>query len=308
MRAGACKSDGPHFVEAPALTPGPSPARRERGETPLLSAYVNPASIGVFDSGLGGLSVLREIRALLPHEALLYLADSKYAPYGEKPETFVEARTLQACEWLLGQGCKALVIACNTATMHAVQTLRERLPVPIIGVEPGLKPAAAASGSKVVGVLATANTLKSAKFGRLLSSLAGESRFICEAGLGLVSLIEQGDLDGPAVRERLDAYLTPMLEAGADTLVLGCTHYPFLSGTIREMVGDQLALVDTGSAIARQLARKLAEHGLCADAGALPRDRFVSTKDATHLHAMAAALLRVDADAETAVIEPAPAF
>ena len=269
---------------------------------------MNPAPIGVFDSGLGGLSVLREIRALLPHESLLYLADSKYAPYGEKPETFVEARTLQACEWLLGQGCKALVIACNTATMHAVQTLRERLPGPIVGVEPGLKPAAAASRSKVVGVLATANTLKSAKFGRLLSSLDGESRFICEAGLGLVSLIEQGDLDGPAVRERLDAYLTPMLEAGADTLVLGCTHYPFLSGTIREMVGDQLALVDTGNAIARQLARKLAEHDLAADAGALPRDRFVSTKDAAHLRAMAAALLRVDADAETVVIEPAPAL
>ncbi|MBP0624252.1 glutamate racemase [Cupriavidus consociatus] len=269
---------------------------------------MNPAPIGVFDSGLGGLSVLREIRALLPHESLLYLADSNYAPYGEKPETFVEARTLQACEWLLGQGCKALVIACNTATMHAVQTLRERLPVPIIGVEPGLKPAAAASRSKVVGVLATANTLKSAKFGRLLSSLEGESRFICEAGLGLVSLIEQGDLDGPAVRERLGAYLAPMLEAGADTLVLGCTHYPFLSGTIREMVGDQLALVDTGSAIARQLARKLAEHGLAADAGALPRDRFFSTKDAAHLRAMAAALLRVDADAETVVIEPAPGF
>jgi len=269
---------------------------------------VNPAPIGVFDSGLGGLSVLREIRALLPHESLLYLADSKYAPYGEKPEAFVEARTLQACEWLLGQGCKALVIACNTATMHAVQALRERLTVPIIGVEPGLKPAAAASRSKVVGVLATANTLKSAKFARLLASLEGESHFLCEAGLGLVSLIEQGETDGPAVRQRLDAYLTPMLEAGADTLVLGCTHYPFLSGTIRAMVGDQLALVDTGSAIARQLARKLAEHKLAAAPDGTPHDRFASTKDAAHLRAMAATLLQVEADAETVVIEPAPAL
>jgi len=269
---------------------------------------VNPAPIGVFDSGLGGLSVLREIRALLPHESVLYLADSKYAPYGEKPEKFVEARTLQACEWLIAQGCKALVIACNTATGHAVELLRKQLPLPIIGVEPGLKPAAAASRSKVVGVLATANTLKSAKFARLLASLDGESRFICEAGLGLVSLIEQGDIDGPAVRERLDTYLTPMLEAGADTLVLGCTHYPFLSGTIRAMVGDQLALVDTGSAIARQLARKLAEHKLAAAPDATPHDRFASTKDAAHLRAMAATLLQVEADAETVVIEPAPAL
>ncbi|MGO4305375.1 glutamate racemase [Cupriavidus sp. RAF12] len=268
---------------------------------------MNPAPIGVFDSGLGGLSVLREIRALLPHESLLYLADSRYAPYGEKPERFVEARTLQVCEWLAAQGCKALVIACNTATMHAVQTLRDRLTLPIIGVEPGLKPAAAASRSKVVGVLATANTLKSAKFNRLLMSLQDESRFVCEAGLGLVPLIEQGDVSGPAVRDKLDAFLTPMLEAGADTLVLGCTHYPFLAETIRAMVGDQLALVDTGSAIARQLARKLVEFDLAAGPDAMPRDRCLSTKDAAHLRAMAAALLQVETNAETVTIEPAPA-
>lgn len=269
---------------------------------------MNRSPIGVFDSGLGGLSVLREIRTQLPHESLLYVADSRYAPYGEKPEQFVEARTLQVCEWLAAQGCKALVIACNTATSHAVQTLRERLAMPIIGVEPGLKPAAAASRSKVVGVLATANTLRSAKFGRLLTSLDGESRFLCEAGIGLVPLIEQGDVSSAAVRELLDAYLTPMLDAGADTLVLGCTHYPFLSGTIREMVGERLSLVDTGSAIARQLARKLAEHGLAAGPDAVPQDRYGSTKDAAHLRAMTAALLQVDAPAETLVIEPAPAL
>jgi glutamate racemase len=275
---------------------------------PFCLPNVNPAPIGVFDSGLGGLSVLREIRALLPQESLLYLADSKYAPYGEKPESFVQARTLQACEWLLTQGCKALVIACNTATGHAVELLRQTLPVPIIGVEPGLKPAAAASRSKVVGVLATANTLRSAKFARLLASLDGDSRFICEAGLGLVPLIEQGDIDGPDIRGRLDNYLTPMLEAGADTLVLGCTHYPFLSDTIRGMVGDRLALVDTGSAIARQLARKLAEHALATATDAVPQDRFASTKDAAHLRQMAAALLHIEARAETVAIEPAPAF
>ncbi|AZG13998.1 glutamate racemase [Cupriavidus pauculus] len=269
---------------------------------------MNPSPIGVFDSGLGGLSVLREVRAMLPHEPLVYLADSRYAPYGDKPEAFVEARTLQVCEWLVAQGCKALVIACNTATMHAVQTLRERLPVPIIGVEPGLKPAAASSRSKVVGVLATANTLKSAKFNRLLATLAPESRYLCTAGHGLVALIEQGDVSGPAIREKLDAYLTPMLDAGADTLVLGCTHYPFLSGTIRDMVGDRLALIDTGLAIARQLSRKLDEFGLAASPDGAPEIRYLSTKDARHLHDMAAALLQVDARAETVAIEPAPAI
>lgn len=269
---------------------------------------MNPSPIGIFDSGLGGLSVLREVRAMLPHEPLVYFADSRYAPYGDKPETFVEARTLQVCHWLVAQGCKALVIACNTATMHAVQTLRERLHVPIIGVEPGLKPAAASSQSKVVGVLATANTLKSAKFNRLLNSLSQESRYLCAAGHGLVSLIEQGDVSSAALREKLHAYLQPMLDAGADTLVLGCTHYPFLSDTIRDMVGNRLALIDTGTAIARQLARKLDEFDLAATPTGEGAVRYLSTKDAAHLREMAAALLQVDAVAETVTIEPAPAI
>lgn len=276
------------------------------GAKTLLLPRVNPSPIGIFDSGLGGLSVLREVRALLPHESLLYLADSRYAPYGDKPERFVEARTLQVCEWLVAQGCKALVIACNTATMHAVQTLRDRLSVPIIGVEPGLKPAAAISQSKVVGVLATANTLKSAKFKRLLNALEPESRYLCAAGHGLVALIEQGDVSSAAIRDKLDAYLQPMLDAGADTLVLGCTHYPFLSETIRDMTGDRFQLIDTGTAIARQLARKLAEFDIAADADGTPIVRYLSTRDAAHLRAMAAALLQVDASAETVSIEPAP--
>ena len=280
-----------------------------RGEEPPPSpARVNPSPIGIFDSGLGGLSVLREVRAMLPHESLIYFADSRYAPYGEKPEHFVEARTLQVCEWLVAQGCKALVIACNTATMHAVQTLRERLAVPIIGVEPGLKPAASISQSKIVGVLATANTLKSAKFNRLLASLAQESRYLCAAGHGLVSLIEQGDISSAAIREKLASYLLPMLDAGADTLVLGCTHYPFLSDTIRDMVGSRLTLIDTGTAIARQLARKLAEFDIAAAPDAEPTVRYLSTKDAAHLRDMAWSLLQVEASAETVTIEPAPAI
>ncbi|CAG9181519.1 glutamate racemase [Cupriavidus respiraculi] len=281
-------------------------------DSPPSPRAARSAPIGIYDSGLGGLSVLREIRALLPGESLLYLADSRYAPYGEKPEAFVAARTGQVCGWLADQGCKALVVACNTATAHGIQALRERLALPIVGVEPGLKPAAAASRSKVVGVLATASTLRSAKFARLLEALSGDSRFVCQGGVGLVPLIEQGDVSGPAVRDKLRGYLEPMLDAGADTLVLGCTHYPFLSDTIRDMVGDRLTLIDTGVAVARQLQRRLIEHGLAADVAAdgtaLPADRYCTTMEAAHLRAMAAALLGVDATAETVVIEPAPAL
>lgn len=248
------------------------------------------APVGVFDSGLGGLSVLRAIRAELPAESLLYLADSRHAPYGEKPSEFIAGRTLRVCEWLVGQGCKALVIACNTATAQAVHLLREQLAVPVIGVEPGLKPAVATSRSRVVGVLATESTLRSDKFARLLSNASGDCRVLCQPGYGLVPLIERGDTHSPAVLELLRAYLLPMLEAGADTLVLGCTHYPFLQDAIREIAGDRLTLIDTGHAVARHLGRTLAAAHLQAT-GAAASPRFLSTADVLPLQAMVAALL-----------------
>ncbi|MHA6894810.1 glutamate racemase [Ralstonia pseudosolanacearum] len=248
------------------------------------------APVGVFDSGLGGLSVLRAIRAELPAESLLYLADSRHAPYGEKPPEFIARRTLRVCEWLVGQGCKALVIACNTATAQAVHLLREQLAVPVIGVEPGLKPAVATSRSRVVGVLATESTLRSDKFARLLSTVSGDCRVLCQPGYGLVPLIERGDTHSPAVLELLRAYLLPMLEAGADTLVLGCTHYPFLQDAIREIAGDRLTLIDTGHAVARHLGRTLAAAHLQAT-GAAASPRFLSTADVLPLQAMVAALL-----------------
>lgn len=248
------------------------------------------APVGVFDSGLGGLSVLRAIRAELPAESLLYLADSRHAPYGEKPPEFIAGRTLRVCEWLVGQGCKALVIACNTATAQAVHLLREQLAVPVIGVEPGLKPAVATSRNRVVGVLATESTLRSDKFARLLGNVSGDCRVLCQPGYGLVPLIERGDTHSPAVLELLRAYLLPMLEAGADTLVLGCTHYPFLQDAIREIAGDRLTLIDTGHAVARHLGRTLAAAHLQAT-GAAASPRFLSTADVLPLQAMVAALL-----------------
>ncbi|CAH0446266.1 glutamate racemase [Ralstonia syzygii] len=248
------------------------------------------APVGVFDSGLGGLSVLRAIRAELPAESLLYLADSRHAPYGEKSPQFIAERTLRVCGWLVGQGCKALVIACNTATAQAVHLLREQLAVPVIGVEPGLKPAVATSQSRVVGVLATESTLRSDKFARLLGNVSEDCRVLCQPGYGLVPLIERGDTHSPAVRELLQAYLQPMLEAGADTLVLGCTHYPFLQDAIREIAGDRLTLIDTGHAVARHLGRTLAATQLQATSAAAS-PRFLSTADVLPLQAMVAALL-----------------
>lgn len=248
------------------------------------------APVGVFDSGLGGLSVLRAIRAELPAESLLYLADSRHAPYGEKSPEYIAERTLHVCEWLVNQGCKALVIACNTATAQAVHVLREKLAVPVIGVEPGLKPAVALSKSRVVGVLATESTLRSEKFARLLANVSGDCRVLCQPGYGLVPLIERCDTHSPAVLELLQAYLQPMLDAGADTLVLGCTHYPFLENAIREIAGDRLTLVDTGHAVARHLGRTLVATQLQATGQAAP-PRFLSTGDVLPLQAMVTALL-----------------
>jgi len=262
-------------------------------------------AVGVFDSGLGGLSVLREIAALLPGEALWYVADSLHAPYGERPVPFVVERTLTIGDWLVGQGVKALVVACNTATAHAIQPLRARFPaLPVIGVEPGLKPAGIASRSKVVGVLATQGTLDSERFRRLLASLGGQCTFVCRAGHGLVARVEAGETDSAEVVRILRTCLAPMLDAGADTLVLGCTHYPFLAPAIERIAreaGRPLAIVDTGEAIARQLRHRLGEHALLAGGSPLAH-RFCSTSDAAHLEAMVARLLGIKATAETLAI------
>lgn len=198
------------------------------------------APIGVFDSGLGGLSVLRAVRERLPDEALVYVADSRHAPYGPRDDVFIVERTLAIGEWLVAQGAKALVVACNTATAQSIAIVRERLPIPLVGVEPGIKPAALHSKTRVAGVLATQATLRSARFEALLARHAADCRFLCQPGHGLVEAIERGDTGSPALRALLASYLEPMLEAGADTLVLGCTHYPFLGAAIRDVTRNRL--------------------------------------------------------------------
>lgn len=220
------------------------------------------APIGVFDSGVGGLSVLREIATLLPSESLLYVADSGHVPYGEKTADYIRQRSRSITEFLLDQGAKAIVVACNTATAAAVADLREHYSVPIIGMEPAVKPAAAATRSGVVGVLATTGTLQSARFAALLDRFAGSVTVVTQPCPGLVELIEAGELDGPRMTELLLAYTAPLIDAGCDTLILGCTHYPFVRPALERMLPEHIKLIDTGAAVARQVAARLGHHQL----------------------------------------------
>jgi glutamate racemase len=228
------------------------------------------APIGVFDSGLGGLSVLKHIRACLPHEDLLYFADSGFAPYGSRPESEIVARTLAMAEFLMQRHAKALVVACNTATAAAIKALRAHYPtLPVVGVEPGLKPAAALTRSGTVGVLATKFTLSSEKFNLLREQVSSASnvRFLSQPCVGLVDQVEKGELRSAETAALVRRYVEPLLEQGADTLVLGCTHYPFVLPLIEEVAGRHAAhpvtIVDTGEPVARQLLRLLNERGLC---------------------------------------------
>ena len=233
------------------------------------------APVGIFDSGVGGLSVLRHIQAQLPNEHLLYFADSGFAPYGDKPEHVVIERVLGVGAFLVSRGVKALVVACNTATVAAVRILRERYPdMPIVGVEPGLKPGAASTRNGTVGVLATERTLAGEKFLLLRDQIvaATSARFLLQPCVGLADQIEFGEPGAPALDAMLERYIAPLLAQGADTLVLGCTHYPLvqasIEGVIRRHTDAEVRLIDTGDAVARQLARLLEAARLLRPAGA----------------------------------------
>lgn len=214
-------------------------------------------AIGVFDSGVGGLSVLHHIRQTLPHESLVYIADSGHVPYGDKSPAYIEQRSHTLTRFLIEQGADAIVIACNTATAAAVASLRMQFNMPIIGMEPAVKPAVAATRSGVVGVLATVGTLESARFAALLERYGEEVEIITQGCPGLVEQVEQGELDSAKTRQLVERYTAPLLTRGADTLILGCTHYPFLAPLIRDIAGHDITLIDTGAAVARQLQRRM---------------------------------------------------
>ena len=219
--------------------------------------------IGVFDSGVGGISVLKHIRDLMPHENLIYVADSRHAPYGNQTPEFIQERSFWLAEFLLRQGVKALVVACNTATAAAVAGLRERYPdLTIIGMEPAVKPAVAATKTGVVGVLATSGTLKSAQFAALLEHFGQGVEVVTQACVGLVECVEKGALTSSSTKALLKQYVQPLLDAKADTIVLGCTHYPFVRTLIEELVGKDVVLIDTGAAVAKHLKNRLQENQL----------------------------------------------
>ena len=212
-----------------------------------------PQTIGVFDSGVGGLSVLHHIRHALPHHRLIYVADSGHVPYGNKSPAYITERAHILTRFLIAQGAQAIVIACNTATAAAVASLRAHFSLPIIGMEPAVKPAVAATHTGVVGVLATVGTLESARFAALLEKYAGTVEIITQGCVGWVEQVEMGELHTLKTRILIERYALPLLARGADTLILGCTHYPFLAPVIREVVGEGISLIDTGAAVARHL-------------------------------------------------------
>ncbi len=222
--------------------------------------YNNP--IGVFDSGVGGTSIWREIIQLLPQESSIYLADSKYAPYGAKPKEEIIQLCIKNTEVLLDLGAKIIVVACNTATTNAIEYLRANYEVPFIGIEPAIKPAALQSQNKAIGILATKGTLNSSLFSVTSERYTQEIDVIEVIGTGLVPLIEQGKMDSSEIKELLITYLAPMIKANIDYLVLGCSHYPFLAPIIKEILPYGVTIIDSGEAVAKQTKTVLTQHGL----------------------------------------------
>ena len=250
------------------------------------------APIGVFDSGAGGLSVAAAIRAVLPAQPMIYFADTAYAPYGLRSDQEILARTRACCTALLAHRVAALVVACNTATANAIDDVRSWAPVPVIGVEPGLKPAGAATRNGTVGVLATRATLASRRYRDLLYRVGGQLpavRFVEHAAVGWVELVESGDVDSVHARTLVRQAVQPLLDAGADTLVLGCTHYPFLRRAIEAVAGD-VHIVETGPAVARELQRRLDGGGPAGAAAAVPW-QFESSGDTAAFAELAGKLL-----------------
>jgi glutamate racemase len=259
-----------------------------------LPTAENP--VGVFDSGVGGLSVLREIRRELPGEHLLYVADSAHAPYGDKPAELIEARAIAIIEFLVSQRVKAIVVACNTATGVAIQMLRAKFSLPIIAMEPAVKPAVTHTKSGVIAVLATSRTIASDNFAKLHERFGANVQILMQACPGLVEQVEAGDLSGKKTRSLIEQYIAPLLARGADTIVLGCTHYPFLAALIREISGPEVAIIDPSAAIARELRRRLESASLLSTGDRAGSEQFWSSAQSDTTRAVISQLWEADVD------------
>lgn len=242
--------------------------------------------VGLFDSGVGGMSVAREIRAALPHERLLYVADSAYCPYGERPLEEIRERSLIIAEGLLARGAKIVVVACNTASGAALELLRSHFSAPVVGLEPAVKPAAASSRNGRIAVLATPATLRSERFHRLVDHYGAGREIMKVACPGFVELVEAGRVSGPDVVAEVGEVLRAVREEGVDRVVLGCTHYPFLREVIAEVLGEGVEILDSGAAVARQVARVLAKRSLRAVSGEGSME-FLTTGDAERVGTVA---------------------
>lgn len=235
--------------------------------------------IGIFDSGIGGTSIWKEIHALMPWEDTLYLADSKYAPYGTRPKSEIIALSRKNTEFLIQAGCKIIVVACNTATTNAIQVLREKYDIPIIGIEPAIKTAALRTKHKAIGILATRGTLSSDLFHKTSEAFAKDIRVVEVVGEGLVALIEQGSIDSEEIKGLLQSYMQPMIEAHIDYLVLGCTHYPYLIPILKKLLPEKVTIIDSGEAVARQTKAVMETHDLLIKEKRTPILRFYSNAD-----------------------------
>ncbi len=251
---------------------------------------VTSSPIGVFDSGIGGLSVWNELVREIPGVPVIYVADSANAPYGTKSKSFITGRSRAITKFLISQGCNLIVVACNTATGAAISTLRKEFDIPFVGVEPAVKPAAMESRTGHIGILATAQTFKGEHFKRSIKLYGGSVEVHERVGTGLVELVESGKVDSPETRALLASYLLPMVEKGIDQLVLGCTHYPFLIPVIREILPTGINVIDPAPAVARQ-TRKVAEMngGVNPVAGAADYS-FYTTGDPAQLRVAISAL------------------
>ena len=240
---------------------------------------INSKPIGVFDSGVGGLAIYRALREQLPFERFAYFADSKYCPYGARKPADIETRVSEIAAFLVELGAKAIVVACNTATVHAVDALRKRYDLPVIGVEPGIKPAVAASETRKIVLLATQRTLESGSIARLRSLYGDDSEFVFQPCPGLVERVEAGDFKSAATSELLHRFVRPALEGKADTIVLGCTHFIFLEAQIRAIVGLDIAVVEPSTAVAQQLVRKIDKCAPRVEPGTFSEDQFFTSSD-----------------------------
>lgn len=245
--------------------------------------------IGIFDSGVGGLSVFREIHKVLPDQSYVYYADNAHCPYGEKGRDYIIDRARQITQFLLEKGCEIIVVACNTATAAAISSLREEFPVRFIGMEPAIKPAAKSTHTGIVGVLATAGTLKATKYLDTCEKWAQNVTIVEHIGQGFVELVENGEICGPEAEATVSTSLMPLLQAGADTIVLGCTHYPFLTETIKKIAEQtfperDITVIDPAPAVARHLLEVMQQEGITQTSATGYSMELYSSGDPEGLH------------------------